>query len=59
MKKQYSESKELLTMAIALSAVSVGSFTLLVALLLATPLVLTAELLVKLTRWSQSLKATT
>ena len=59
MKKQYSESKELLTMAIALSAVSVGSFTLLVALLLATPLVLTAELLVKLTQWSQSLKATT
>lgn len=43
MKKPFKESKEALILVIALSAMSVGSFILLVALLLVTPLVLIVE----------------
>ena len=52
MNKLYSESKELLTILIALSALTVGSFILLVVLLLAIPLALIAELLQKFMRLS-------
>ncbi len=52
MNKLYSESKELLKILIALSALTAGSFILLVVLLLAMPLALIAELLQRFMRWS-------
>ena len=59
MNKLYSESKELLTILIALSALTAGSFILLVVLLLAMPLALIAELLQRFMRWSPFQRATT
>ena len=59
MNKLYSESKELLTILIALSALTAGSFILLVVLLLAMPLALIAELLQKFMRLSPLQRVTT
>jgi hypothetical protein len=59
MNKLYSESKELLTILIALSALTAGSFILLVVLLLAMPLALIAELLQRFMRLSLWQRATT